>query len=145
MNQNKMLVNRIIATIALLFVVQLGFAQLQKTIHKTFQIDSAEVITLELYGEYQIETWAGDNILTETKIQVFNASKTILNFLLENGRYDIKMELLEKTLLLQSKYQNRTPIKTKVGESKEVVNLRIFIPDTFVASGNNRWIKIEEN
>ena len=128
-----------------LFLLLTGttYGQLQRTIHKTFSLDSAEVVELNLYGDdYVVETWAGDNILTETKIKLYNASKTILNFFMERGRYDIEGQIEENILVLTSKNSSRPPIKNKDLQCHEVISLRIFMPDTFAESGGASWTKI---
>lgn len=135
---------KVFAIAALLLSVNSTYAQLQKTIHKTFPLDSAETVELDLYGDdYVIETWAGDNILTETKIKLYNASKNILNFFLERGRYEIQGKMEESILILTSKNKNRPPIKNKDLECHEVISLRIFMPDTFAESGATSWTKIQ--
>ncbi len=130
-------------TFFLLLVGFSAFGQLQKTIHKTFQIDTANTIQFDIYGDFEVATWAGDNILSETKVKLFNASKNILNFFVGRGRYDIESELVGKTLTISSHDKVRPPIANKEGESKEIVAIRIFIPDTYEESGENTWVKIE--
>ncbi len=138
---------KVLAIGVFLMGVNVSHAQLQKIIHKTFALDSAETVQLDLYGDdYVIETWAGDNILTETKIKLYNASKTILKFFLEKGRYDIEGKLEENILTLRSIDKNRPPIKNKEVNCYEVISLRIFMPDTFAESGGGgrlSWTKIQ--
>ena len=127
--------------IGLLFVCHMvsiqAHAQLQTIIHSTFPIDTAETVTLQLYGAYEVEPWPGNNILTETKIKLFDGSKSLLNFFLEGGRYDIEYTLEDKTITMISKDDKRLP----VGESSEEVNLRVFMPDTFAKLGPGIWVK----
>ena len=52
----------------LIFFFQVASAQLTKVLHQTFEIDSVENVSISVVGEYEIEKWAGNNILTETKI-----------------------------------------------------------------------------
>ena len=128
----------------LLLTAHTAFGQLQRTIHKTFPLDSADIVELNIFGDdYVVETWAGDNILTETKIKLYNASKTILNFFMERGRYDIEGKVEENVLVLTSKNKSRPPIKNKDLECHEVISLRIFMPDTFAESGGTSWTKIQ--
>lgn len=130
-----------ILLIAAILQCTFAFSQLQTTIHKTFSLDSATTVQLNIHGDYIVETWAGDNILTETKIKLYNASKSILNFFLERGRYDIEGKLDGYILSLNSKDNKRLPIQNKDVTSHEIVTLRIFMPDTFTDSGGTIWTK----
>lgn len=106
-------------------------AQLEKVIHQTFEIGEANNIALDLVGTYEIEPWAGNNILTETKIQMFNASPAILNHFVKEKRYEIQVESEGISLKLISFDKERRAIKYKEGECSEIVNVRIFVPEDF--------------
>lgn len=111
------------------------FGQLEKTIHQTFDLEGVEAVQLELYGVYTIVPWAGNNILVETKIQLYNSSESVLkHFIDKDKRYFIEADTLsEVQLKLFSHDMKRSSLRTKTGaESVENVETRIFIPENFV-------------
>ncbi len=65
-------------------------AQLQKVLHRPFEVDSARVIVLDLYGEYEVQPWAGDNILVEMTVKLYQASDGLLkHFIEKEKRYEM--------------------------------------------------------
>ena len=106
-------------------------AQMEKTIYQVFEIDSAQSILIDVSGLYEIHAWAGTNILVETNIQIWHASPEILEFLIEQGRYDLVAEKLDGSLEVFNKMQDRKPIKTKEGEVTEIARAKFFIPDFY--------------
>ncbi|MCF8282889.1 MAG: hypothetical protein K9J45_21020 [Bacteroidales bacterium] len=120
---------------SILFLALSAFGQLEKTIHQTFDLASKANVELDLYGEYTLIPWAGNNILVETKIQLFNSSASILkHFIEKDQRYLIEADTSSNGLLkLYSHDMKRSSLRTKTGaESTEVVETRIFIPENFI-------------
>ena len=116
-------------------------AQLQRIMHQSFTLDTLHHLVFALPGEYQVESWAGDNILTETKVQLYDASEGILTHFIEKGRYQLEAETGADTLRIFALDPERKPIRTLNGEASELVNLRIFIPEAFVEAGPGYWRK----
>jgi hypothetical protein len=118
-------------------------AQMERTTYQTFEVDSARVINLDIKGEYEIKTWAGSNLLVETNVQIWDASKEILNFLIKEGRYDLTTDSTAdphpKDIRIYTKYTERKPVKKKDGgKCLEIATTRIFIPDTFMVSEDKK-------
>lgn len=116
------------------FSTQVASAQLTKVLHQTFEVDSVDKITLSLVGEYEVEKWAGNTILTETKIEIYDASPGIFKFFIEEkGRYDIVAEIDGMTASLFSNDSERKTIKNKENDTEcfELIKLKIFVPDDF--------------
>jgi hypothetical protein len=107
-----------------MFVALLPFAnaQMERTIYQVFPTDSVPTIAVDI---------PGDNIMTETKIQVWNASPDIVKFLIENGRYQLKADKKDQALTIDAKVKERKPIKTPRGECTEIITLKIFVPDMY--------------
>jgi|APTNR8051073442_1049403.scaffolds.fasta_scaffold02523_4 hypothetical protein len=131
-------------TILFLFTALLGsvplHAQLQKVLHRPFETDSAQVIVLDLYGEYQVQPWAGDNILVEMTVKLYQASDGLLkHFIEKEKRYEMDVVREGEVFKLVSKDKKREPIKTPHGECFETVEMRIFLPDRFDPDGDHRW------
>ena len=118
-------------------------AQIQKVLHQTFDLDSIDVITFDLYGEYEVETWAGSKVLSETTIKLYQASPSVLKFFIEVGRYEIEGHRNVTSLILSSKDKERKAIKTSKGEVTEIVELKLFLPDTFAKTGEWSWRRVE--
>ncbi len=118
-------------------------AQMERTTYQTFEVDSARVINLDIMGEYEIKTWAGSNLLVETNVQIWDANKEILNFLIREGRYDLATDSTAdphpREIRIYTRYTERKPVKKKDGgKCLEIAVTRIFIPDTYVISEDKR-------
>ncbi len=117
-----------------LFVFQIANAQLSKVIHQTFEIDSIDNLTINLVGEYELVKWAGNTILTETKVEIYNTTVGIFKFFIEEKkRYEIVADLNGANGTLFSFDSKRPTIKNnKTGEeSYEMIKVKIFVPDDF--------------
>lgn len=132
--------------LSLFFCFSDAKAQLEKTIHQTFFIDDASSISVDLIGDsISIVPWAGNTILTETKVELYDASPSILaHFLEKEQRYAIEADTTTSTLKLFSVNQERKPIRTRTGECPEIVQIRVFYPDNFAKEGDTKLVKKEE-
>ncbi len=109
-------------------------AQLTKVLHQTFEIDSVENLTIGIVGEYELEKWAGNNILTETKIEIYNTTAGTFKFLIEEKkRYEIVAEINSTKASIFSFDSKRASIKNKETgkECYEFIKVKIFVPDDF--------------
>ncbi len=125
----------------LLLFANTSRAQLQRFIHQTFTLDSVNTFKINLYGAFVVEQWAGDALMIETQVSLSDASEGILNHFIKEGRYEIKAKLEGEILTLFSKDKERRPIKTAQGERKEVVIMRIFVPELWLSAGENTWTR----
>jgi hypothetical protein len=111
-------------------------AQMERTVYQAFEIDSAATITLDLVGftEVEIKAWAGNTILSEANIQLWEASPEILNYFVENGRYKFGFEKKGDDVSITTQVRERKVIKTKLsGPSgcQEISTLRLFVPENY--------------
>ena len=120
-----------VAVAAFLSCTLSALAQMERTVYQSFEIDSVQTITLDIVGDYEINVWAGNSILTETNIQIWKASPQLLDYFIEEGRYEIVAVTTPSSATLSSKHPTRKPIKTKTDECTEIVTLKIFVPDNF--------------
>ena len=118
-----------------IFVLMLAatslFGQMERTFYQSYDIDSVKSVTLNIPQDFEIYAWAGNTILIETHIQLFEASPTLLDFFIKQKRYEINMVKGSEAATLTPFQPERKPIKTAHGECTEVVTTKIFVPDTF--------------
>jgi hypothetical protein len=107
------------------------FGQMERTFYQSYEIDSAKSINLDLTPDYDLQAWAGNTILIETHIQLFEASPAILDYFIKHGRYEIKMDKSPLEVSLRALLPDRKPIRTAHGDCTEVATVKIFVPDTF--------------
>jgi hypothetical protein len=125
--------------------------QMERTMYQVFEVDSVKTVTFDLVGSYEVYAWAGSNILVETNIQIWEASREILNFLIKDGRYDITQDTAAASnkgaLTIQTKNKERKPIKRRDGrECQEQATTKIFFPDTFILSEDKKVLtRIDPN
>lgn len=130
---------------AMLLFAATANAQLQKILHQSFDIEEVTAISLDLHGEYEIEKWAGNTILTETHVQIYDATPSILRFFVENGRYDIEGSFSNETsFAMVSKDKVRKSLKTKEGECYEFIKVRILVPEDFTILDQKQLVKNTE-
>lgn len=111
------------------------FAQMERTVYQVFEVDSVQNVTLDIVGfTYpELHVWAGNNILTEANIQVWEASPAIVNFLIDQGRYAFESEKNGDSLRVFTKVRKREDIKLPGMHSKctEQTTIKVFIPDIY--------------
>ena len=115
-------------------------AQMERTVYQSFEIDSSKTIAFKLVGDYELHSWAGNSVLTETNVQIWKASPRILDYFIEKGRYEILQESAPGATLLSSRFVERQPIKTKEGDCVEIIKVKIFVPDTFVWTDDKKTL-----
>ena len=116
------------------------WSQNEKIIHQTFDLSGIQELTLDLVGEVEIEFWAGDNILSETNIQLYDAAPHVLDFFIkEKKRYEILELREEERLALRSADPLRDPIQYRGATCFEVTHLRVFVPDSFEKTGEGAY------
>lgn len=126
----------------LIFSTAAVFGQLEKTIHQTFEVGDASSIKLDLYGEYIVEPWAGSTLMTETKIELYEASPSILNHFVEKEqRYFIEADTTGGNFILRSFDKKRTAIRTRSGECFEIVKLKVYTPDNYAVKDETTLVK----
>jgi hypothetical protein len=107
-------------------------AQMERTVYQIFPSDSVKTISLDLVGQYELIPWAGDNVLAETHIKIWNASPDILEYLIEKGRYELQEGRDEVQLQLSAKDKKRKTLKNRDGIwCEEQVSLKLFVPDFY--------------
>lgn len=122
-------------TFVVLFFTVFCSAQVEKTIHQTFELDQVSSVKLDIPGEFQIIPWASSSIMTETHVKLFQASPAILkHFIEEAKRYSFVLDTENGTATLKAEDQTREPIKIKGVTLTEVLEQKIYLPENFVAS-----------
>lgn len=119
--------------LTLLFLSAVVFAQQKKTVHQTFPVnEEALTINLEVYGDYELEPWPGNTIMSETKIELEGAPPHVLKFLMEEKeRYTLEISGEGESITLLSKDKERRQIQYKGADCYENVRLKLYVPDDF--------------
>ncbi|MFZ4544587.1 MAG: hypothetical protein ACOYOA_11090 [Saprospiraceae bacterium] len=122
------------------------FAQLEKTIHQTFEVKDTKNININIPAEYELFSWPGDVILVETNVKLEQANAAIMNFVVENGRYQMTFED-KKEGNFNLSYKNPSPqkLKTKFGPCDEFVKIRVFVPEFFDISDKTHVWRTKDN
>ncbi len=136
---------RLLLSSALVLLVSGLFAQFSKTVHHTFEADSAQTISIDIEGEVTVEAWEGNTVLVETNIRLYNASKSLFEFMVEKqGRYEVLGNLNGNTLSLSSKDSERRVVQTKNGQANEEVYVTVRIPKKFIGEGSGPYVREAE-
>lgn len=124
----------IVAFFSLLYSVGVS-AQMERTVYQVFEVDSVQTVTLDIvnFTYPELHVWAGNSILTEANIQIWDASPEIVGHLIENGRYEFQSEKTGDALHIFSKIRQRQDIKLPGMRSKcvEQTTIKIFVPDIY--------------
>ena len=129
---------------AFLLFSQISSAQLSKVLHQSFEIDSTENIHLNLFGDYEVHYWEGNTVLTETTVELSDASPNILKHFIKMGRYDTEMNSKQNAVHFDHKDLVRKPIYTKNGQAWENIALKVYVPDVFSSMDDKHFTKTDE-
>jgi len=107
-------------------------AQLERVIHQTFEIkDEVNMVGLDLLDSYEIEKWAGNNIMTVAKIELTGGANHILDFFVKEGRYEMEMKEEETSAILTNILKERKEMNWKNGLVYELVTIKMYVPEDF--------------
>ena len=119
--------------------------KIEKIFHQSFELsDTINEINLRIIGSKEILPWVGNAVLTETSVAIDGINKNIFDHFNSKGRYDIDRERVDSVLIIKSHVDKRSIIRTKKGQAKESVTIRIFMPEEFIAVDSIRWQKKKE-
>lgn len=132
-----------IFTFLFFFSLQNLFAQLEKTVHQTFNITDDQNIMVQMNTPFELTAWPGDAVLVETNIKLENATNAILNYVVESGRYEILLQDQGNgaNFNLKEKNTKRAQLTTKNGVVNETVAVKIFVPDFFDISNKAHLVR----
>ena len=130
---------------ALLFLLALGGAtadaQFAKTIHRTFPTAGAEQISIRLADSLTVERWAGNVVLVQTDVRLFNASEGLFRYLTgEAGRYEVTVSREGNMLNVLSAEPQRMAIETDLGLLQEEIHVKVLLPEDFRGEGAGPYI-----
>ena len=134
----------LISGLLLLLTVSTSYGQLQKTLHQSFEMpDSTRTLLIKFpeMDSWEIVSWAGNSIMTESNIKMYSANKGIFNFFLDKGRYNYMAYEKGDSLLMTGQDQKRDVIRAGDMECSEIVDVRIFIPDAFKEVSPGIWAR----
>jgi hypothetical protein len=120
-------------------------AQIHDRLHWVFPVDSVEQITFDLVDPFDVENWAGNQVMVTSEITVYNATKGIMKFFIEEDRrWDIIDTLQNGVLLLDSYHSRRAPIQSGGETCYEVVKVKVFLPSEYEKLSDSQvWARKE--
>ena len=133
-------------TLCFLFLGATLFGQVTKTIHQTFEIEEeVESVALDIFDKFEVEEWAGNNIMVVTKVDLTSGAQHLLDFYVNEGRYDVEASGEEDTALsLVSKDNVRRGLKYKDLTVYEEITMKLYIPENFQLNGKSQLTKKAE-
>ena len=116
----------------LLLLPTLSFAQMEKTLHQSFSLDSVDLVTLDLQEEVIVETWSGAGILTETKVELYYASRGLMKHFIEvQERYKIESDGGTGSMRLVNTVPVRKSVQYKGQQCEEFITTKVYMPEEF--------------
>jgi len=121
------------------------FGQVQKTVHQSFSFpDTVKLISFDISGDYIVENWPGNVVMSETRISLYNGTRGMLEYMLKNKRYELEGVVGTDSLTVRSVVMERPDIRTSEGQISELLDVRIFVPQNFIKEDDGLWIRNEE-
>jgi hypothetical protein len=106
------------------------YGQMAKKTSQTVEIGKAETLRLDVPNAKILwRSTQGKRIIIETSVELSVPNEALLNFIINNGRYELLCQINERTkqMVLSSK-RNRNLLIIKGEECKEQVTYTIFVP-----------------
>lgn len=129
------MIKRIIAVCIGCFYLGQVSAQMERTVYQVFEVDSIQNVSLDIVGfTYpELHVWAGNSIMTEANIQVWEAAPEVVNELIKQGRYAFDSEKNGDLLRVFTKVRKREDFKLPGMKTKcvEQTTVKVFIPDIY--------------
>ncbi|MFK7950596.1 MAG: hypothetical protein AB8G11_23625 [Saprospiraceae bacterium] len=103
--------------------------EISKVLVKTFALNGQSTVVIDFEGEIEVKEWSENTMRIHTNITLKNSTTHMLKYLMSQGRYQIKLENVDKGLLINTNAQSKKVIVSKDGATlNEVIKYTIFVP-----------------
>lgn len=121
-------------------------AQIHDRLHWVFPVDSVDQVDFDLVDPFVVDNWDGNQIMVTSEITVYNATKGIMKFFVEeNKRWEIIDTLQNGILTIDSYQSRRAPIQSGGEECYEIVKVKVFLPSDYMRKADSEsWIRKKE-
>lgn len=119
-----------------------SWAQVSKTIHQTFTLEEAEKVNINVIGtDVEMKETKGSRILVETHIKISVPNEALLNYIVNNGRYDLMKEVdnTNGEITLKSK-KTRDVLIIQGKEVNEELSYTIYMPTSIKYANNSTLV-----
>lgn len=117
------------------------FAQnpLEKTLVKSFNLNSKSAVKIDLPMPVEIKRWNDPIARVEIVIATENVSETMLKSLIVSGRYNIATSYSPNEMILTSPSLQKT-VKVNGQEIKELIRYTLYVPNDIAVIQGNKFI-----
>lgn len=117
----------ILTTIFFLFCAVATHAQIQKNIVKSYQHEGAQLVTLAVEGEVEVEEWDENIVRLVTSIDAINFNEATLKALTEAGRYTASSKNINGNFIL-TMLKAQKEVTLKGVKIEEKYHFKLFVP-----------------
>ncbi len=116
-----------IITLLLLPVLLFGQSP-EKTLVKSFSLEGANVVLLDLFDKVEVRKWQGDFVRVHMTIGLPTCSEPVLKSLVKAGRYVLDSHFEKDRLVIDAPGLAKE-IKMGGNEIKESISYTVFVPE----------------
>ncbi len=125
---------KVLVIIGLVLVTNMMFAQTEKTLVKTFNLQGSTAVVLDLDGDVVIKEWGEKTMRVHMNIQLENTNVHMLKYLMTKGRYNLSINNSDSASVVTSPGRTQDVVINKQGDTlKENVSYVVFIPANVTA------------
>ena len=116
--------------VGLLLMTAVGlFAQtVEKTFVRSFNLQGAQELALQLNGAVEVQTWSQTTTRVQMTVGLERGSETMLRSLAQAGRYNLKGQMEEGKYLVSVPGLERE-VKVNGQSIGELINYVVFVPE----------------
>lgn len=129
----------LLTLITLVLASTFAFAQTEKTVVKTFNLQGSTSVVLNLKGDVEVQEWSESTLRVHMNIKLENSNVHMLKYLLTQGRYNLKLENTDAGVTIASPGRDKDVIINKEGDKlSETVTYTVFVPQNVATEVLNK-------
>lgn len=115
--------------IILILATSFTYAQTEKTVVKTFNLQGSTSVILNLNGDVEVQEWSESTLRVHMNIKLENSNVHMLKYLLTQGRYNLVLENTDTGVTITSPGRDKDVIINKEGDKlSEAIKYTVFVP-----------------
>lgn len=119
----------LLTLIILVLTTSFSFAQTEKTLVKTFNLQGNTSVILDLDGNVEVQEWGESTMRVHMTIKLENSNVHMLKYLLTQGRYNLVLKNSDEGAVVTSPGRKKAVVINKAGDVlTEMVSYTVFVP-----------------